>query len=335
MHRPFTSATVDIPLRRLAIVKIEAAGVVGWGEAAPVPGHTADFQSTWRQLRNAATQPDPSTTSVPQGLARAALEQALTDVEAKRAERPLWELLGATRPVPASAAIGLDANHQPDEAAIAAALAGGYRHMKLKLDNLTNPAGLRHLLSAYPDISFGADANESLTDSDKSRLVAIDELGLAYLEQPGSAEALEWHRGLRADFATPIALDEAASSEEGVAAITAVGAADIVTLKVGRFGPATTLRLAQQVIRSGLRTRLGGLLESGIGRAHTVALAGRDEFSTVGDIAASDFYFPADLVDPPWGIRDGVFGRSATPGIGVAVDEEMVSGLAFDTLIAE
>lgn len=335
MRRSFTSATVDIPSRRLAIVKIEAAGVAGWGEAAPVPGHTADFRSTWSDLSDAITRPIPNLAAVPTGLVRAAFEQALTDIAAKRAGQPLWEHLGATQPVAASAAIGLDTNHQPSDAAVASAVAGGYRHMKLKLDRLTDLTRIRRLFAAYPDIAFGADANESLAHSDKSHLLAVDELGLEYLEQPGSAAALEWHRRLRAELATPIALDESASSEEGVTAICAGGAADIVTLKVGRFGTTTTLRLAQHVVASGLQARLGGLLESGIGRAHTLALAGRAEFSTVGDIAASDFYFPTDLAHPPMRIRDGVFELPSTPGIGVAVDEEMVRELAFDSLIAE
>ena len=72
MRRPFTSATVDVPSRRLAIVKIETAGVAGWGEAAPVAGHTVDFQSTWSELRSAITRPVRSIASVPPGLARAA-----------------------------------------------------------------------------------------------------------------------------------------------------------------------------------------------------------------------------------------------------------------------
>ncbi len=335
MHRAFASATVDVAIRRLAIVKIEAGSVAGWGEAAPVPGHTDDFATTWAQLAAAVGNPAAALTSTPTGPARAACEQALTDLSAKVDGRPLWQHFAATEPVSASAAIGLDDNHQPDSDAIATAAAGGYRSMKLKLDARTDIELIRSTIAAYPEVAFAADANQSLADCEPHELMAIDQLGLAFLEQPGRATDLDWHRRLRAVTDTPLALDESAASTEGVAAIAAVGAADIVTLKVGRFGPATTLRLAEEVNAHGLQARLGGLLESGIGRAHSVALAGRPEFSIVGDIAASDFYFAADLVHPPWRLRNGLLEKPLPPGIGVEVDESLLARHAFDFLRAE
>lgn len=335
MHRPFASATVDLAIRRLAIVRIEAANVIGWGEAAPVPGHTADFATTWAQLSTAVNDPAFAVSSLPACPARAAFEQALTDIAAKAEGRPLWEHLQASQPVYASAAIGLDDNHRPDAAAIAAAAAAGYEHMKLKIEASTDPAVLRQIIDEYAEITFGADANQSLAHSDRRHLMAIDDLGLAFLEQPGSGADLDWHCRLRARTVTPIALDETASSVEGVASIAALGAADIVTLKVGRFGTATSLRLAEEVTAHGLQARLGGLLESGIGRAHSVALAGRPEFSVVGDIAASDLYFPTDLVNPPWRLRGALIEQLNAPGIGVEVDEAFLARHAFDSLLAE
>lgn len=335
MHRRFASATVGLATRRLAIVKIEAAGFVGWGEAAPVPGHTEEFATTWAQLTTAVSDPAAAVASLPAGPARAACEQALIDLAAKREGRPLWEHLEATQPFYASAAIGLDDNHQPDRKAISAAAAGGYRHMKLKIDALTEPAELRRTLADYPDVAFGADANQSLAGCQRPHIMAIDELGLEYLEQPGKAADLDWHCKLRNEIGTPVALDESASTAAGVASIAAVGAADIVTLKAGRFGTATTLRLAQGVVHRGLEARLGGLLESGIGRAHSVALAGRREFSVVGDIAASDFYFGADLVIPSWRLRDGTLEQPGAPGIGVDVDEQLLALYGVDSLLAE
>ena len=332
MHRPFASATVDVAIRRLAIVKIEAAGVAGWGEAAPVAGHTDDFATTWSQLSTAVGDPVAAVISTPAGPARAACEQALTDLAAKQEGRPLWKQLEATAPVSASAAIGLTDNHQPDNEAIATAAAAGYRYMKLKLDAHTDIELLRRTIAEYPEVTFGADANQSLADCESHELMAIDRLGLAFLEQPGRATDLEWHRRLRAVIDTPLALDESVASTDGVGLVAAIGAADIVTLKVGRFGTATTLRLAEEVAAHGLQARLGGLLESGIGRAHSVALAGRPEFSVVGDIAACDFYVATDLVNPPWRVRDGLLHQPVGPGIGVEVDESMLTRHAFDHL---
>jgi O-succinylbenzoate synthase len=335
LRRPFTSATVDVAARRLAIIKIEAGGVVGWGEAAPVAGHTADFSTVWAEFADAVGKATRSLKCFSPGLARAAYEQATTDIAAKLAGRPLFEHLEATEPVFASAAIGLDYNHQPDGKSIAAAISSGYRHMKLKIDALTDPGRLRRTITDHPAVSFGADANQSLANCDSGFIEAIDGIGLAFLEQPGKAPELEWHRRLRAALATPIAVDESASSAEAIASIVSQGAADIITLKVGRFGTATTLRLAEDISSSGLQVRLGGLLESGIGRAHSVALAGRREFSVVGDIGASELYFEADLVSPPWRVRDGLLQLPTTPGIGVDVDESLLARHAFDCLLAE
>ncbi len=332
MRRSFASASVDLATRRLAIIKLEAGGVIGWGEAAPVAGHTADFPTVWTGLAAAGRAGAPTVASISPGIAGAAYEQAMTDVAAKLQDRPLWQHLGATEPVPASAAIGLDADHQPDRSAIAAAAASGYRHMKLKIDAHTDIDLLRREMARQPEVSFGADANQSLAGCSRAHLMAIDELGFRYLEQPGKATDLDWHRSLRAELATPIALDESATSPEDIEAIIAAGAADIITLKAGRFGTRTTLRLAEHIVRQELQVRLGGLLESGIGRSHSVALAGRVEFSVVGDVAASGLYFDTDLVNPPWRLRDGILELPGGPGIGVEVDEAILARLAFDYL---
>jgi len=262
----------------------------------------------------------------------AAFAQAGADLTARRAGEPLGQRLGGNEPVLASAAIGLDSHGQPDRSQLEAAAATGYRHAKLKVSRTTEIDQLALLISDFPDLNFGVDANGSLDLDDTASLRRIDDLDLLYIEQPGPADDLASHRRLRSRMTTPISLDESASSETAIERILAAEAADIVNVKAGRFGTVETLRLAERIVAAGCGVRLGGLIESGVGRGHSIALATNTVFSTVGDIAASDRYFSDDLVRPQWTINDGHLVPSDRPGLGVDVDEAAVAHLAVRSL---
>ena len=163
-------------------------------------------------------------------------------------------------------------------------------------------------------------------------LSGLDELGLSYLEQPGDRQDLEFHATLRQTCHTPVCLDESATSEAAIRAIIGAQAADLINLKVGRFGTTATLLLAKQIAAAGLGVRVGGLLESGIGKAHSVALASHPLFSVTGDIAGSDRYFADDLVRPQWRVADGLLSLPSGQGIGVEVDEAAVTTHTIDTM---
>lgn len=332
MHRRFTSARSQLASRRLILVKLEAGGHVGWGEAAPVSGHSIEeFAAVWDSVRSAADGLAGAHLSSVAGLAGAAISQATADLQAKTAVLPLWQHLGGSNEVWASAAIGLDDDGHPDRNLLARVAAAGYRHAKLKITGDTAPAFLQELAAEFPNVTLGLDANGSLGTHDLAALQAIDELGFAFIEQPGPPEDLAGHHRIKKALATPLALDEAAFSESAIHQILEHDAADIINLKVGRFGTVAAMGLAQQVTAAGCLVRLGGLVESGIGRAHSVALASRDEFSVVGDIAGSDLFFENDLVDPPWRVHNGRLHATDTPGIGVTVDEAAVEHFAFDS----
>jgi O-succinylbenzoate synthase len=331
MHLRFTSARSQLENRRLILIKLEAGGYAGWGEAAPVPGHsTEELSAVWDGVRAAAAglTRDPSTTVG--GLAGAAISSAAADLQARTAALPLWRHLNGHGEVWASAAIGLDDDGQPDRDQLDQVAATGYRYAKLKITDETAPGLLQELAAEWPDVTLGLDANGSLGTNNLSKLQAIDELGFAFIEQPGAPEDLEGHHRIKKALTTPIALDEAAFSESAIHQILEQDAADIINLKVGRFGIVETLRLAQQITSSGCLVRLGGLIESGVGRAHSIALASRKEFTVVGDIAGSDLFYDHDLVDPSWRVTDGRLQPTDAPGIGVTVDEAAIERLAFD-----
>ncbi|MEA2001547.1 MAG: enolase C-terminal domain-like protein [Actinomycetota bacterium] len=332
MNRTFVSARSVLRTRRLVLVKLEAKGHVGWGEVAPVPGHSIeDFSAVWSGIQTAATELLASHRISIEGPAAAAILQATADVAARAAGLPLSRHLGGHNDVWASAAIGTDAEGHPDRDLLEQVAAQGYRYAKLKITGATKTTWLRDIAADFPYITMGLDANGSLDLGDPSALAALDGLGFAFIEQPGPAADLPGHRWLKETIATPLSLDESAHSALAVEQIVDHGAADIINLKAGRFGTTETLALAQRVTAAGYQVRLGGLVESGIGRSHNIALAGRDEFSVVGDIAGSDVYFDNDLVDPPWRVVDGRLEPTDVPGIGVTVNEAAIERLAFDS----
>lgn len=326
LRRTFVTAATHIAERRVILVRLEAEGREGWGEAAPVPGHGGnDVDRLWAQLLARGDAFGLSFVDDTPGMLGAALEQAKTDLQARVLEQPLWRILGSTRRVAASAAVGVADDGNPDPNQIESAAAEGYRHIKVKVTPNTDAGRVAGLISEYPRIDFGADGNGTLAPDHRAVLQALDDLALAYIEQPGAADDIDLHAELRRRMATPISLDESATSTHRIGQIVARAAADIVNLKVGRFGTTTTRRLAGDLVAEGLRTRLGGLVETGIGRAHSAALGGHEFFSVVGDLAGSGRYFADDLVRPSWTVSDGWIDLPDGPGIGVEVDVAAVT----------
>ncbi len=333
LRQPFSSAVTHLSSRRLIVVRLDLGDAAGWGEAAPVPDHSGDaVESMWESLKRSSADFGLRSPVRGDGMIRAAFAQASTDLAAQAAGQPLWRYLGGTGRVWASAAIGLNTDGQPDDDQISSAAVAGYRHAKLKISERTRIESLASVIARFPSITFGVDANGSMDLDDQSRLALLDDLGLAYIEQPGPADDLTGHRTLRTKLATPVSLDESASSPTAIDRIVAKGAADVINLKVGRFGTAETLALAKKIIAGGCNVRLGGLVESGIGRAHTIALATNEIFATVGDIAGSDRYFTDDLVRPQWRVVDGQLIPPDAPGLGVDVNETAVLRYAIDSL---
>ena len=331
--RPITSAATELHHRRVIVVRFRSQDAVGWGEAAPVPGHTTEtVDQAWRWLTNSAPTTGLHMPNHSMGMLAAAFAQAEADLAAHAAAEPLWRHLGGSAPVWASAAIGLDKGHRPDADQLRSAAQQGYRHMKMKIDSYSKISDVAATMAEYPDVTFGVDANGSLNLSNRVLFGHLDDLGLTYIEQPGAADDHEGHRRLRANMSTPIALDETAESVAAIDRILAEESADVINLKAGRFGTVQTLHLASRITAAGCRVRLGGLVESGIGRAHTVALATHEAFAMVGDIAGSDRYFGDDLVRPQWRVVGGRLNPPDTPGIGVAVDEAAVESFATEVV---
>ncbi len=329
LRQPFVTSAGTVTSRRVAVLAISLDGLVGWGEAAPFPGHTEPFDEAWAHLRTGAGLFDPDLPST----AAAAIDQALGDLAARAAGVPLWTHLGGSPAgVPAGATVGL-ADGAAQRREVAALHAAGYRAVKLKVDPSIPVAEIEKLRAAFPDVTFGADANGSFPSADDPALAAWDRAGLAYFEQPLPAPDLVGLATLSRRFSTPVALDESAAGAAAIRRALAAAAGTVVTLKAGRLGTSRAAGLAAEIAAVGWHVRVGGLVESGIGRSHAVALATVPAADVVGDVAASGRYFTDDLVDPPWRLDGaGCLQPRDGPGIGVEVDRAALDRLAFDRI---
>jgi O-succinylbenzoate synthase len=179
-----------------------------------------------------------------------------------------------------------------------------------------------------------ADANSAYTLADAERLAELDAFGLTMLEQPLGQDDLVQHAELQRRLRTPICLDECITSADRAADMIALGSGRIVNIKPGRVGGFTASKAIHDLCRKhGIPVWCGGMLESGVGRAHNVALASLPGFTLPGDLSPSARYWTRDVVEPEWTMDAEGMVRVpwGAPGIGVAVDVERVASLAVRT----
>lgn len=259
-------------------------------------------------------------------MAKAALEMAAWELAARLAGEPLAALLGGRRErVGAGISLGIQESPEALVAKARAALARGYQKVKAKIkpgEDLAFLEPLRRELG--PEAPLAVDANAAYVPADLEHLRRIDGLGLMMIEQPLEGGDLLRHARLQRELATPICLDESIPSAERAADMIELGAGRIVNIKPGRVGGlAQALAIHDLCREAGIPVWCGGMLESGVGRAHNVALASLPGFELPGDLSPSERYWARDVVEPEWrmdgeGWVEVPWGRA---GMGVEVDE--------------
>ncbi|MCX7620963.1 MAG: hypothetical protein N2037_09000, partial [Acidimicrobiales bacterium] len=167
---------------------------------------------------------------------------------------------------------------------------------------------------------------------DLPTLLALDSLGLTYIEQPFAAEDYEALADLAEALETPVALDESVCGAEDLALVVALGAADIVNVKPARVGGyAAAAALAMSIADAGLGAFVGGMLETGVGRAGALALAAQDAFRLPADLGPSSRYFDDDVTEPIEMVEPGYLAVPDGPGIGVTPRPERLAELVVAT----
>jgi O-succinylbenzoate synthase len=265
-------------------------------------------------------------------MARAALEMGVWALTAKVRGMPLARLLGGTRD---RVVTGISLGIQDTPAALVdraiAARDAGYAKIKLKIApgrDIAFVGAVREALGAGAHIM--ADANSAYRLIDADHLAALDAFNLIMIEQPLGSDDLIRHATLQRRMATPICLDESITTLDRAEDMITLGAGRIVNIKPGRVGGfAASRAIHDHCARNDVPVWCGGMLESGVGRAHNVALASLPNFTLPGDLSPSARYWTQDIVEPEWTMDgDGMVRVPLDrPGIGVTVALDRVDAL--------
>ena len=302
--------------RRILLITIHSNGLEGWGEcvAGEDPYYSEEYidgawEVTAHYLATALLgQAVQTGREVPALLARvrehrmakAALENAVWDAEAQEKAVPLWKLLGGTnREIACGVSIGIQDSHKQLLEKIQTELAAGYQRIKVKVKAGWDLDVLQKIRTVWPDILLSCDANSAYTLADSQHLESFDRFKLLMIEQPLWSDDFYFHARLQRKLQTALCLDEAIRSARDAEAALELGACRIVNIKVGRVGGFSEAIAVHDVAqRFGVPVWCGGMLESGVGRSHNVALSTLPNFKLPGDISASKRYWKDDIIAP-------------------------------------
>jgi O-succinylbenzoate synthase len=332
--------------RRILLLKLVGDGMEGWGEcvAGEEPGYSYETTETaWHVLTDfilpavvGTTVEQPEDVLAPvrwvrgHRMAKAAVEMAAWDLASRRDGVSLSARLGGTRArVPVGVSVGIQKSDEALHAKVAGYVGDGYSRVKIKIKPGRDVEMLAGLRQRFPRVPFMADANSAYTLADTPRLRELDALGLMMIEQPLAHDDFLQHARLQEQLETPICLDESIGSVGDMELALELGSCRIVNVKPGRVGGHASSRRIHDLMGSrGLPVWCGGMLESGVGRAHNVALASLAGFTLPGDISASRRYWDRDIVFPEFEVHDGHMAVPTGPGLGVELDTERVERIA-------
>ena len=319
----------------------DSDGASGWGEcvAFPAAGYLRETVDTaWTALRNGVAPAVIGRSfdgpialaeylkgAMPHNpVASATVEMAAWDMMARRQQRSLANLIGGIHDwVPAGATVAVLDHPEQLAQRVAAAAATGYKRIKVKIDPSRALTVAREAVSAAGAVPIVADANGSFPPGETQTLRELDAAGLAWIEQPYGPASLKASSDLRDQIMTPIALDESVTTVDATDRIIEHGAAAAVVIKPGRVGGITaSLEIYRKTRAAGLRHWIGGMLETGVGRAHNLALASLAGSSLPGDMGPSSAYWARDILTEPIEMVDGTVAVPEGPGIGVNVSDE-------------
>ncbi len=343
---PFETSFGRQDLRRILLVEAEACGAIGWGEctAGETPFYSYEtVETAWhilrdhlwpivrrREIGSAAEVWDLLAPVRGHNMAKAALETALWDAEAQSKGIALAKLLGGTREeIPCGVSIGIQPSLAELVAKVERELAAGYQRIKIKIKPGHDIEPVRALRERFPQIRLMADANSAYRLEDAPLLQRLDEYYLMMMEQPLGWDDIFSHAQLQRQIATPICLDECIHDAEQARAAIECGACRIINIKLGRAGGHTGARRMHDVCREkSIPVWCGGMLESGIGRAHNVAMSSLENFSLPGDVSASRRYWDEDIIEPEVEVsREGSIRVPSAPGIGYAPRRDRIESL--------
>ncbi len=343
LKAPFTTSFGTEWDKDFILVEIkDTEGRSGWGEAVAMKAPLYNEEtvgSAWLMLKEFLI---PSLLRQPPGhprqvadifrpirrnyMAKAALEGAVWDLYAVAGNMPLYQVLGGTRKtIDVGISLGIESTVDKLLAQVEKYVTAGYKRIKIKIKpgwDINTVAAVRQ---RFPSIQLMADANSAYTLADSAHLAALDQYNLMMIEQPLAHDDIIDHGVLQKQLQTPICLDESIHSAEDARKALMLDSGRIINIKVGRVGGLTEAKAIHDLCMSkGVPVWCGGMLESGIGRAHNIAITTLPGFTLPGDTAASGRYWEEDLIEPEVIVEDGVIQIPDRPGIGYAVCRDRI-----------
>src|SRR5579864_405881 len=333
--------------RDMILVEAVSDGVSGWGEvtAGENPFYNEEWtDSAWLILQDFAVprvlgksiagagEVAPLTEHIRgHRMARGGLEVAAWDLDARLNGKPLWKQIGggARREIPCGVSIGIQESVPQLLEKIDRELQAGYQRIKMKIKPGWDVDVVRQVRERFPSIKLMADANSAYTLKDADHLKRLDQFYLMMIEQPLAHDDIIDHAELQAQLETPLCLDECIRSAHQAEQAIAMDAGRIINIKLGRVGGFVEAKRVHDVAqKAGIPVWCGGMLESGIGRAHNVALATLPNFVLPGDVSVSKRYWARDIVRPPVETtpRGTIVVRDA-PGFGYDLDLEFLKSI--------
>ena len=345
--RPFRTSFGSQSVRDVVLIEaISDSGESGWGECVTMswPGYSPEYTSGAVDVMQKFLIPDlvPILDSTPepdavrsamesqQGhpMAKAALSTALLDLWLRERHQSLGDYLGAVREsIDCGVSVGISSSIDALLEEVGTYVDQGYRRIKLKIEPGWDVEPVRIVRETWPDIPLQVDANQAYGRTDGPHLARLDHFNLILIEQPLPEDDLLGHAQISQVVNTPICLDESILSVASAEGAIEFGATSIINIKPGRVGGYLTSREIHDLcVDRGVPVWCGGMLETGVGRAANLALAGLPGFTVIGDTSASHRYYAED-VTAPFVLEDGRLTVPTGPGIGVDPIEANLTGM--------
>ncbi len=346
---PFTISSGTQDTRRIMLVEIrDTDGAAGWGEcvAPEYPNYSPEaIDTSWLTLTKwvaplvlgkSFSGPEEIFPYLQQNIrghlmAKASIEMAAWELTAQKQTISLAKLLNGTRDrLETGRSIGIQKSPDVLIQKVKQAVDEGYRKIKLKIKPGADYEFVRAVRNAVGmQVPLMVDANNAYTLDDVNMFIKMDDLGLLMFEQPLAWDDVVRHAELQKHLRTPICLDESITGVEKAEEMVKFGSGRIVNIKPGRVGGFTSsIAIHDFCMKHNVPVWCGGMLESGVGRAHNVALASLQNFTIPGDISPSSRYWEKDIVVPEWEMQNGMITVPFDkPGMGVEIDSDRLEGL--------
>jgi len=344
--RPFETSFGVTNKRRILLAEVQSEGLTGWGECTA--GEQPHFSEEWTDgawaVMVQVLGPMLAAESPLHGgdcprifhrvrgnrMAKAALENAIWDLEAQREGVPLARLIGGVREtIPCGVSLGIRESVAELLETIEKELQAGYQRIKLKCKPGWDVKVFDQVRKRWPSILLSCDANSAYRMRDIDHLTEFDAFDLLMIEQPLWHDDFYYHSLLQKRLKTPICLDESIHNRRDALAAIEMGSCGIINIKLGRVGGfSEAIAVHNAALERGIPVWCGGMLESGIGRSHNVALSTLKDFKLPGDVSASARYWAEDIIEPE--VEVGPRGEIAvpeTPGRGWKVRADLVERL--------